>query len=134
MSTIISAGTVPNWGLTSPQGFNSTELLVSSYSQTASAQKYDQTDGDGFNIGTIWYGPTLTATLDGAVARTTFDGLQSTAVSKLATELTLSDLNTELLSQFDWGTTFTAYVENVSDNRTAGGAMTRNYSASIYPY
>lgn len=131
MSTIVSYGTVPVWGLTSPQEA-SNALLVNSYSQNATSQKYEQPDGNGETQGVIYYAPSMTATLDGAVAADS--GV--TAIAPIANIFTLADINTKILRQFHSveEATFTAYCDSNTQNRTAGGAMTNSLNFSVFPF
>lgn len=128
----LSIGTTPVWGLASEQGFSNIELLVNSYSQTATSQKYEQPNGRGGTIGAVWYAPSLTATIDGAVNNSADD---STALEEIAAEFTLADLNVGFLNQMYFSTNpVSAYVDSVTEKRTAGGAMTRSYSLSCYQF
>lgn len=131
MSTIVSNGTVPVWGLTSPQE-GSASLLVNSYSQNATSQKYEQPDGNGETQGVIYYAPSMTATLDGAVAADS----TATAIAPVASVFTLADINPEVLMSFYRGEeiTFTARCDSNTQNRTAGGAMTQSLNFSVYPF
>ena len=132
MSKFRTAGTVPVWGIRS--NYNSLDLLVSSYSQTATSQKYNQPDGNGNTAGVSWYDPQLTATLDGATLPIPGTLHPGTAIAELATSLTLADLNTQFLDSFFPSGTYTAYVDSATETRTAGGAVTRSYSISAYAF
>lgn len=130
MSTIVSKGTVPVWGLSSPQQHEG-ELLVNSYSQSCTAQKYEQPAGNGETQGVIYYAPSMTATLDGAVAADS----SVTAIALIARAFTLADINTIILRDFfGLEAAFTAYCDSNTQNRTAGGAMTNSLNFSVYPF
>lgn len=131
MSQIISAGTVPMWGVSDVifSGFRG--LCVNTYTQTATAQKQTQTDANGSTVGVAWYDPSLTVTIDGVLF---FDAIPYD--TRLLSQLILSDLDTNCLNPFfpAASTTYAAIVEQQSTSKNPGAAVTRNYSISVYPF
>lgn len=150
---IVTFGTVPEFGMQDIEG-----LLANSYSQQATAQKYEQPNSGGAARGVIYYGQAMTATLSGAVPSkynaseigptpgaaykqitTSVSGtsIYSSAVPFLACVMTNANLDTSALNPWLVDAdepTYTAYCEGVNDSRNVGQPHNRDYSMSVYPF